>query len=630
MRSLPAVKLAVLALCSAILSPGATPAYYAGGDKDADKGNDCLIGYNGIDQSDVTVDGKKQMVECTDCDPTCDFDGVSTANNSCTFKIGVCLNQATTSCERPNGLAKASAKYKVKGKGGVKGEIALEDPTKLMSSACGSFVELIDLPVDLKEKKDGTFTSNTATFKLSGLVKKDKDTPKRKDKDKLTYVCLPREGACPNPTTTTTSSTTPTTAESTTTSSSTTSSTIGTTTTTSTTVLTTSTTSTTVVTTTSTSLPTTTSTTLVSTTSTSVVTTTSTTTTTINQCGNGMIDFGEECDGTDFGDATCPGSTTGAFLECTPECTIDYSNCPVVSTTSTTTLPSTTSTSTTVETTSTSTTTVETTSTSTSTTLCKTGGLACTGGDCCVPWFCLVGTCSSITTTTSTITTTSTTTTTCVQTSGLLCDLGNGTVYDGATGLQWEKKDTTVDSGVDPGNLHDVDNIYVWAGVCSNTLEEKLCQPNTQASNACKAQIDSADWVSEGCTVCGVGEGTCLDNPFDYGTSTVWDWLGKLNTAAFAGHSDWRLPTSHGCCDLFTQDSAELESLLLQPCGVAPCINSILGPTISDRYWTGSTLVGQPVTGAGPDAWVVIFADLSVGSVQNEYKHNGSSVRAVR
>jgi hypothetical protein len=60
----------------------------------------------------------------------------------------------------------------------------------------------------------------------------------------------------------------------------------------------------------------------------------STTTTTLldcsRLCGNGRIDpqCNEECDGSDFGDATCPGSSTGAFLECTSDCTLDTSNCP--------------------------------------------------------------------------------------------------------------------------------------------------------------------------------------------------------------------------------------------------------------------------------------------------------------
>jgi hypothetical protein len=61
-----------------LLGLGVVPragAYFAGGGKDEQKGNDCLIGYNGVDQSDVTLDGKKNVVQCTDCDPSCDHDG---------------------------------------------------------------------------------------------------------------------------------------------------------------------------------------------------------------------------------------------------------------------------------------------------------------------------------------------------------------------------------------------------------------------------------------------------------------------------------------------------------------------------------------------------------------------------
>ena len=59
-----------------------------------------------------------------------------------------------------------------------------------------------------------------------------------------------------------------------------------------------------------------------------------TTTTTLacgTACGNGRRDpqCGEECDGDDFGDGTCPGgSAGGAFLRCNPDCTIDYGACP--------------------------------------------------------------------------------------------------------------------------------------------------------------------------------------------------------------------------------------------------------------------------------------------------------------
>jgi hypothetical protein len=66
-------------------------------------------------------------------------------------------------------------------------------------------------------------------------------------------------------------------------------------------------------------------------TSTSTSSTTTTSTTTPNGiCGNGVREAAEACDTTDFDDATCPGSSTGAFLVCTSECTIDFTECPAV------------------------------------------------------------------------------------------------------------------------------------------------------------------------------------------------------------------------------------------------------------------------------------------------------------
>ncbi|HZP40751.1 MAG TPA: hypothetical protein VFD84_04470 [Candidatus Binatia bacterium] len=63
--------------------------------------------------------------------------------------------------------------------------------------------------------------------------------------------------------------------------------------------------------------------------------TTTTTTTTPGTCGNGHLDPGEECDGNDLGGAQCPvGSPIGALL-CSPNCTIDSSDCHSSTTTTT-------------------------------------------------------------------------------------------------------------------------------------------------------------------------------------------------------------------------------------------------------------------------------------------------------
>jgi hypothetical protein len=295
MTSVPGIGLRLTGalLLAAFAAPHTAGAYYAGGGKDAAKGNDCLIGYNNVDPSQVILDGKKSVVVCTDCDPSCDLDGVTTPNGSCTIATGVCINQSgVEGCTPPSALDKASAKGKIKGVKGSASKVVIDVSQLLTGSACGA---LVDVLIPLKETKKST-KDGKATIKLAASVKKNKSEglKARKDKDKLIYVCqpLPEGGSCPVPTTTTSSSTS-TTVETSTTSTSvapTTSTSVPSTTsttftsTTSTTVATTtstsvpSTTSTTVATTTSTSVPSTTSTTVVSTTSTTVDTTTTTTT----------------------------------------------------------------------------------------------------------------------------------------------------------------------------------------------------------------------------------------------------------------------------------------------------------------------------------------------------------------
>ncbi|MGH7895485.1 MAG: hypothetical protein ACREQL_12510, partial [Candidatus Binatia bacterium] len=257
---------------------GLTPmaqAYFAGGGKDAAKGNDCLIGYEGIDASDVTLDGKKQVVSCTDCDPACDLDGDDTANGSCTFGVGACINQpGVEGCTPPAGLTRAKASGKASG---VKGRIDIDVPQLLEGSVCGA---LIDLGVPTK--KNGT-KNGAGTVSLSAQVKKYKNAgidKTRKDNDKVTYVCVPRPAgeACPAATTSTSTTNTSSTTSTSTTSTSTTTTSSLPPTTTSTTVV--ATTSTTLASTTSTTVPSTTSTTVTTTTSTSTPSTSITTTTT--------------------------------------------------------------------------------------------------------------------------------------------------------------------------------------------------------------------------------------------------------------------------------------------------------------------------------------------------------------
>lgn len=239
----------------------------------------------------------------------------------------------------------------------------------------------------------------------------------------------------------------------------------------------------------------------------------------------------------------------------------------------------------------------------------------------------------STSTTTSTTTSTSTTVTSTTVVSGCYIDTGL-TVIDTCNNLEWEKKDTAVGSGADAGNLHDVDNYYSWAGFCSMATT-KRCQPNLAAESACKAQTDMAYW-GDGCAQCTAGEGTCT--VFSPIPTTVWDWVHQVNTANFAGHDDWRLPSESGCNACFTDgagglyectscDDHELETILLSPypCGTHPCIDSIFGPTVSGGYW--STFSSTPFSASEPYAYYVMFYD---GEVYADSQITAVFVRAVR
>lgn len=153
-----------------------------------------------------------------------------------------------------------------------------------------------------------------------------------------------------------------------------------------------------------------------------------------------------------------------------------------------------------------------------------------------------------------------------------LVDNGDGTVSDRLSGLQWEKKTGVSGLGVDCSltacpDPHDVNNSYQWS--------------------------------------------TAL---FPANGGAFTDFLAKLNTACFAGHCDWRVPTL-----------AELQTILNGPylaCASTPCIDPIFGPTKAADYWsdtTGFFYGGTPFT--------VSFAGSFVSNVGST---GALSVRAVR
>jgi hypothetical protein len=202
------------------------------------------------------------------------------------------------------------------------------------------------------------------------------------------------------------------------------------------------------------------------------------------------------------------------------------------------------------------------------------------------------------------------------------------TAVDNCSGLEWEKKDTLPGSGPDAGNLHDVDNLYTWAGRC--TLDTTvLCQPDAASAATCAAQAGPVS----GCAECGIGEGTCDVDPFGDGAiTTVWDWLNQVNAASFAGHADWRLPTgSSGIYGSVTDPPAELASLADNQCGFDWCLHPALGRAINAEYWTGSDFSAS----ASMDAHTVEFEDsFPSGRLrelwQEASKGSGGAVRAVR
>jgi YVTN family beta-propeller protein len=223
--------------------------------------------------------------------------------------------------------------------------------------------------------------------------------------------------------------------------------------------------------------------------------------------------------------------------------------------------------------------------------------------------------CPSVPTTSSSVTTTtSTSTTSTTLMSGCFVDAGDGTIHDTCTGLRWEKKSYLF-------GLHYVENRYTWAGCCNGSCgtTSDLCQPTAGASVLCAANSDGG---TQGCSTC--SSGTCVVDPAGHGAiTTVWEWLNQLNGANFAGYNDWRLP-SEGGHNAPPTGTNELETILSSPCGGAPCISSIFGPTSSLYYWSASTYTPNEFM-----AWRVYFG---AGGASFDEKRLASDryVRAVR
>jgi hypothetical protein len=131
--------------------------------------------------------------------------------------------------------------------------------------------------------------------------------------------------------------------------------------------------------------------------------------------------------------------------------------------------------------------------------------------------------------------------------------------------------------------------------------------------------------------------------PGSFDGSVATDFLKKLNDAAFAGYTDWRLPTSAGTADSPSGNDPELESLFSrESCyssGAPPCIDPIFEPTAaghspglgSDSYWTSSSAPPSSTEPSVDYAWTVSFYE-SLGIPHPRFKSSqfGNYARAVR
>ena len=141
-------------------------------------------------------------------------------------------------------------------------------------------------------------------------------------------------------------------------------------------------------------------------------------------------------------------------------------------------------------------------------------------------------------------------------------DNGNGTIRDKRTALTWEKL-------ANDGSIHDKDNTYSWSDAF--------------------AKIDD------------------------------------LNTAAFAGASDWRLPNESELETIidrgavFPAVSSAFNTGCAAGCTVLTC-SCILSS--EEIFWSSTTYVNSPAS-----AWLVNFFD---GTAYTDVKTTGKRVRAVR
>src|SRR5439155_10472870 len=146
------------------LALGATPSRAV-----MDQSTECLIGFGDVPDADKNGG----VLQCTDCDPACDADGVKTANGSCTFKLKVCLNQPAGAC-----TATTLKTPVIKGRCGASG-LAL---AAAVGPTCGSDASLL-----VKLTRKG---KRAATCKITAKAVST-GKPRRTDRDRRTPACNP-------------------------------------------------------------------------------------------------------------------------------------------------------------------------------------------------------------------------------------------------------------------------------------------------------------------------------------------------------------------------------------------------------------------------------------------------------
>jgi hypothetical protein len=186
-------------------------------------------------------------------------------------------------------------------------------------------------------------------------------------------------------------------------------------------------------------------------------------------------------------------------------------------------------------------------------------------------------------------------------------DNGDGTISDLTSGLMWEKK-IKLDGVADGADLHDADNCHPWAGTC--------------AAGGAECRVD-ADCGANG--PCGAGD--CQTS--SPGGLTIFEWVARLNAEKFAGHDDWRMPTSdelYGVVNPLEEGEPAVKGAFSGASCGARCVD--LGdPACSCNhaalYWAAARNESAPER-----SWMMLF--YCNGNLFLDLKSNRFHVRAVR